>query len=114
MANEEHVKILKQGVETWNAWCDANLNQRRANLSFAELSNAHLRGANLTQARLYENSFVNVDLASVIGLDACVHEGPSTVDHRTLQKSGPLPLAFLRGVGLPDMLNRLSAFAAEQ
>jgi hypothetical protein len=46
---------------------------------------------------------VNVDLASVIGLDTCVHVGPSTVDHRTLQKSGPLPLAFLRGVGLPDL-----------
>jgi hypothetical protein len=26
------------------------------------------------------------------------------VDIRTLQRSGPLPLAFLRGVGLPDML----------
>src|SRR5262249_51049013 len=26
------------------------------------------------------------------------------LDYRTLQKSGPLPLAFLRGVGLPDML----------
>jgi hypothetical protein len=30
------------------------------------------------------------------------HDGPSSVDYRTLQKSGPLPLAFLRGVGLPD------------
>jgi hypothetical protein len=30
--------------------------------------------------------------------------GPSVIDHRTLQKSGPLPLAFLRGVGLPDNL----------
>ena len=30
--------------------------------------------------------------------------GPSTIDHRTLQRSGPLPLAFLRGVGLPDNL----------
>jgi len=31
-----------------------------------------------------------------------VHYGPSGIDHRTLQKSGPLPLVFLRGVGLPD------------
>src|SRR4051794_6199036 len=30
--------------------------------------------------------------------------GPSIIDHRTLQRSGPLPLAFLRGVGLPDPL----------
>jgi hypothetical protein len=28
--------------------------------------------------------------------------GPSTLDHRTLAKSGPLPLAFLRGCGLSD------------
>jgi uncharacterized protein YjbI with pentapeptide repeats len=79
------------------------------NLSFADLSGtnlsgADLRGANLTQVALLETIFANVDLASVIGLDTCVHEGPSTVDHRTLQQSGPLPLAFLRGVGLPDML----------
>jgi hypothetical protein len=30
--------------------------------------------------------------------------GPSIIDHRTLQVSGPLPLAFLHGVGLPDKL----------
>jgi hypothetical protein len=33
-----------------------------------------------------------------------VHLGPSTIDHRTLLKSGRLPLAFLRGCGLPDTL----------
>ena len=38
------------------------------------------------------------------GLETCRHMGPSTIDHRTLQRSGPLPLAFLRGVGLPDNL----------
>ena len=27
-----------------------------------------------------------------------------SIDFRTLQRSGPLPLAFLRGVGLPDNL----------
>jgi hypothetical protein len=30
--------------------------------------------------------------------------GGSIIDHQTLQQSGPLPLAFLRGVGLPDNL----------
>jgi hypothetical protein len=38
-------------------------------------------------------------------LETCDHAGPSNIDHRTLQKSDPLPLAFLRGVGLPDNLN---------
>jgi hypothetical protein len=32
------------------------------------------------------------------------HYGPSPIDIRTLQRSGPLPLVFLRGVGLPDAL----------
>jgi hypothetical protein len=35
-------------------------------------------------------------------LEACKHPGPSIIDHQTLQKSGILPLAFLRGVRLPD------------
>jgi hypothetical protein len=37
-------------------------------------------------------------------LDTCTHRGPSVLDHRTLQRSGRLPLAFLRGCGLPDRL----------
>jgi hypothetical protein len=61
-------------------------------------------GANLSEARLVKTIFGDVDLAHVIGLDTCNHLGPSSIDHLTLQKSGPLPLAFLRGVGLPDKL----------
>jgi hypothetical protein len=75
---------------------------RDANLHDADLRHAYLRDANLTKARLGETIFADVDLSTVIGLDRCVHHMPSIVDHRTLQKSGPLPLAFLRGVGLPD------------
>jgi TIR domain len=43
-------------------------------------------------------------LAEVQGLDRCKHEGPSVIDFSTLESSGPLPIAFLRGVGLPDNL----------
>ncbi len=46
----------------------------------------------------------NVDSSGCKNLGAIRHGGPSTVDIRTLQCSGPLPLAFLRGVGLPDKL----------
>ena len=53
---------------------------------------------------LRETLFTNVDLSNVIGLDTCKHVGPSSIDHRTLEKSPNLPLAFLRGVGLPDRL----------
>ena len=38
------------------------------------------------------------------GLETYEHWGPSTIDHRTLHRSGPLTLSFLRGVGLPDNL----------
>jgi hypothetical protein len=53
-----------------------------------------------------ETVFANTDLTDAKGLDRCNHPGPSTVDHRTLERSGPLPLplVFLRGCGLPDSL----------
>ena len=60
--------------------------------------------ANLSGANLYETIFADLDLSSCKGLESCSHSGPSIIDHRTLQRSGPLPLAFLRGVGLPDNL----------
>src|SRR5215471_5151157 len=85
-----------------------------ANLTGADLMEANLTGANLCdvaltdadlfQANLLETVFSNTDLAEVRGLETCYHLGPSTLDHRTLAKSGPLPLAFLRGCGLPDAL----------
>jgi hypothetical protein len=81
---------------------DANLSS--ANLSGAILFWANLSGANLEKAQLYETVFGDVDLTGVTGLERLYHCTPSIVDYRTLQKSGPLPLAFLRGVGLPDNL----------
>jgi hypothetical protein len=59
---------------------------------------------NLRGAELVETVFVDVDLSTAEGLDTCEHLGPSTLDYRTLQRSGRLPLAFLRGCGLPDRL----------
>jgi len=62
MANPEHLKILKQGVEQWNEWrkedpdaypdlstadlCEANLTG--AQIGLANLSEANLSRANLT------------------------------------------------------------------
>jgi TIR domain/Pentapeptide repeats (8 copies) len=79
-------------------------NLSRAFLLGADLSGANLSGANLTDAGLHETIFADVELTTVIGLETCMHNGPSTIDYRTLQRSGPLPLSFLRGVGLPDRL----------
>jgi|GEM_PF-299795 uncharacterized protein YjbI with pentapeptide repeats len=67
VANDEHLSILKQGVETWNDWrrknphiipnlrevdlCDANLS--RINFFSAYLYGARLFDANLANANLY-------------------------------------------------------------
>jgi TIR domain-containing protein/pentapeptide repeat protein len=177
MANKEHLRQLKQGVEAWNRWrtgkivnvdlSDAQLKQmdlsgaslwssdfshtslseadfRRASIGrstfyYSDLSSANLRmadlgGANIenanfenaslvgtllghatirssnfrgvdfTSAHFHETVLVDVDLRDAVGLDRCVHWKYSTIDIRTLQNSGPLPLHFLRGVGLPEVL----------
>jgi hypothetical protein len=85
-----------------------------ANLSAANLSAASLAATNLSRAKLGEADlsgtklamtvFGDVDLSGCKNLERIVHNGPSVVDIRTLQRSGPLPLSFLRGVGLPDTL----------
>jgi hypothetical protein len=72
------------------------------NLTTANLRAANLSGANLQEARLFETVLGDVDLSAVAGLETCQHGGPSIIDYRTLQRSGRLPLPFLRGVGLPD------------
>jgi uncharacterized protein YjbI with pentapeptide repeats len=192
MADEEHLKVLRQGVDAWNAWrrqarrmpdlsgaslpgaclafadledvdlehadltgadlrganlihawlteaalegadvghsnlaggrlrganlADAKLTAtvlRFANLAHADLTDADLTGAffhgadltgaDLTDALIQETVFADLDLSRTKGLETCVHWAPSIIDHRTLQRSGQLPLSFLRGCGLPDNL----------
>ena len=81
-----------------------------AQLIGANLRGADLRGADLNEARLYETIFANVNLTAVKSLDSCRHYGRSTIDYRTLERSGKLPLPFLQGCGLPDtLINNLSS-----
>ena len=51
MANQEHLAILKQGVETWNQWREEHPDVI-LDLSDADLSEANLNGANLIEANL--------------------------------------------------------------
>jgi hypothetical protein len=92
---------------SWANLSNADLDQANLsgeNLDRANLSDAYLVLANLDQAQLARTVFGDTNLAGAKGLDSCVHVEPSTLDDRTLAKSGPLPLAFLRGVGLSDLL----------
>jgi uncharacterized protein YjbI with pentapeptide repeats len=64
MANEEHLKILKQGVEQWNKWRFKNA--IRPDLREADLFDANLSGANLSSANL---SGANLSTANLNGAD---------------------------------------------
>jgi hypothetical protein len=79
-------------------------NFSRATLTGAIFTGATLAGADLSVVLLSETVFSNTSLFAARGLETCQHLGLSTLDHRTLAKSGPLPMAFLRGCGLPDTL----------
>jgi uncharacterized protein YjbI with pentapeptide repeats len=81
-----------------------NANLRGANLSLASFCYSDIRGANLESAILHSTVLGDTDLSGATGLDSCNHLGPSIVDHRTLARSGTLPLTFLRGCGIPDTL----------
>jgi hypothetical protein len=81
---------------------EANL--RGTNLHDTGLREVNLSGTDFTEAKVSETLFADLDLSVCKGLESCVHLGPSIIDIRTLQRSGSLPLAFLRGVGLPDTL----------
>src|SRR4029450_1742741 len=70
-ANNEHLTILKQGVDVWNQWRKDNINVKpaltfaklhEADLNRADLQDADLRRANLTLANLTEADVRGADL----------------------------------------------------
>jgi uncharacterized protein YjbI with pentapeptide repeats len=95
---------------------DANLSRadlRGAYLIETNLGRANLSGANLTYTLLWETIFGNTNLRDAKDLEACNFQGPCTLDHRTIQGNGGLPLPFLRGCGLPDSVNRIPTISPE-
>jgi hypothetical protein len=93
---------LKWANLTYADLTEANL--RGALLAFADLRGAILISADFESTSLRETIFADVNLKNAKHLELCRHWGPSIIDHRTIIKSGRLPLAFLKGCGLPDSL----------
>jgi len=75
----------------------------RATLSVTNLTGTDLEETNFDNAILDDTNFSDVDLSGVKNLDKVIHDGPSTVDWRTLERSGQLPPKFLLGVGFPQI-----------
>ena len=87
----------------------------RADLTGAVFNRADLRSARFEGTALLETVFANCHLNAARDLDLCEHNGPSIIDHRTMQRSPDISLKFLRGCGLPDsMIEFLPAILGRQ
>lgn len=95
MANNEHLKILQQGIDAWNSWREANPGIR-PDLSWADLSNMSLSGGNFRYANLSWANLSGADLTWII------------LDNADLTK------ANLTGADLSEAnINEASLFRAE-
>jgi hypothetical protein len=78
MANEEHLALIKQGVDAWNKWREEHPDTRpdlsHANLSGADLSEAYVTGAdlNLIRANLNGATISLSDISDTISFQDCI------------------------------------------
>lgn len=85
-----------------SSFSGANLrNARLFDANFTD-ADADLTMTDLNEAMFGDTIIANTNLAHSNGLETCTHIGPSIIDHRTLERSGKLPIAFLRDCGLPE------------
>ena len=80
MPNEEHIKVLRKGVEAWNSWRASILDPDLSEITFndkgilsegavlrnegMDLSNVNFQGANLRGANFYAGNRQGVNLAN--------------------------------------------------
>lgn len=96
MANEEHLKIFRQGLDAWEGWKIKNPTIK-PDLSFADLREAYLGGANLSQTRL-EGANLSRTHMSVANLSGARLGGANLSEaHMTMVD---LQYADLRGANL--------------
>jgi uncharacterized protein YjbI with pentapeptide repeats len=82
----------------------SNSDFRKAGLNNTQFLLSELRDAYFTEAEFNMTLIIDSDLSGARGLESCTHIGRSYIDHRTLARSGNLPIEFLRGCGLPDFI----------
>src|SRR5205085_1528774 len=103
MANQEHLDILKQGVEVWNRWKQKHLDIAPDFIG-SSLYDTNFTGANLSRAEIGWTIFGKVDLSTVKGLNTVKHIGPSTIGIDTIYDSqGNIPEVFLQGAGIDNI-----------
>lgn len=106
---------LRGAMLTSSKLTGANLNYAHLGESYlvdANLKNASMIGTNLSGANFYRANFEGVIfdrtiiadtiLKDALGLESCIHQGPSILDSKTIAQSGNLPVEFLRGCGLSE------------
>lgn len=107
MANQEHLAILKQGVDVWNEWRDEHpdirpdlrqVNLSRANLRDAVFNKASFFYASLWQANLNGATFTGVDLqrANITDNNSFYFIQNTSIDDNNTNLSG----LDLRGINL--------------
>ena len=73
MANEEHLKILEQGIDVWNEW-RRNNPQITPDLSNSNLEKFDLESADFSSTNLSRVEICNSNLKKVIFLNADLHK----------------------------------------
>jgi uncharacterized protein YjbI with pentapeptide repeats len=94
MADEEQLKILRQGAAAWNEWREKNPEVREPDLREAWLIKADLRGANLSGANLYKAILPQVHLGGAKLIKANLREANLP--------SASIPMADLSGANLQE------------
>jgi hypothetical protein len=95
------VAEVKESIDPWKASPVGPERPRR----FLLLLHGSIIGTDFSYARCGGTLFGSVDLSRAKGLDTIQHHGPSIVGVDTLFRSvGKIPLAFLRGAGVPENL----------
>ena len=112
MADQEHLDILTQGIDAWNAWRLQHPNIR-PNLSGAELAGMRLRGPDPVRANLAQADLRGADLTKA-GLRSVSLDGTDLRETRLKAdlREAWLSRADLRGADLRGALLRQAHFTS--